>query len=103
MASILVLFSLVSFQTPFPTSLLFSFSMLSEGCNPKLLSIYTLSQQLHCSDSLLISYSSYMSRRMYDVIRQPLLVISVHFDFDAFRHPLFSFAHFVESNGCVLL
>jgi hypothetical protein len=34
-------------------------------------SIYTISQQMHCSDSLLISYSSYMFRCMYVIIREP--------------------------------
>jgi hypothetical protein len=33
--------------------------------------IYTISQHMHCSDSLLISYSSYMFRRIYVVIREP--------------------------------
>jgi hypothetical protein len=38
------------------------------------LSIYTISQQMHCSDSLLISYSSYMFRRMYVIIKEPSIV-----------------------------
>jgi hypothetical protein len=33
-------------------------------------SVYTISQQMHCSDSLLISYSFYLFRRMYVIIRE---------------------------------
>jgi hypothetical protein len=33
--------------------------------------IYTISQQMHCSDSLLVFYSSYMFRHMYVIIREP--------------------------------
>jgi hypothetical protein len=36
--------------------------------------IYRASQQMHCSDSLLISYSCYMFRRMYVIIREPSVV-----------------------------
>jgi hypothetical protein len=36
--------------------------------------MYTVSQQLHYSDSLLISYSFYMFRRMYVIIREPSFV-----------------------------
>jgi hypothetical protein len=32
--------------------------------------IHTINQQMHCSDSLLISYSSYMFRRMYVITRE---------------------------------
>jgi hypothetical protein len=37
------------------------------------LSIYTISQQMHCYDTrnLLISYSSYMFQRMYVIITEP--------------------------------
>jgi hypothetical protein len=38
-------------------------------------SVYTISQQIHCSVSLLItSYSSYMFRHMYILIRSPSIV-----------------------------
>jgi hypothetical protein len=30
---------------------------------------------MHCSDSLLISYSCYMFRRMYVIIREPFLCV----------------------------
>jgi hypothetical protein len=33
--------------------------------------IYTISQQMHCSDNLLISYSSHIFRRMYVIISEP--------------------------------
>jgi hypothetical protein len=32
--------------------------------------IFAISQQMHCSDSLLVSYSSYMFRRMHVIIRE---------------------------------
>jgi hypothetical protein len=37
--------------------------------HPRLIYIYTISQQKHCSDGLLISSSCYMFRRMYVIIR----------------------------------
>jgi hypothetical protein len=37
-------------------------------------SINAISQQIQCSDSLLISYSSYMFPQMYIIIKQPSLV-----------------------------
>jgi hypothetical protein len=42
-------------------------------------SVYTISQQIHYSDSLLISYSSYMSRGMHVIIRKPSFVCPVLF------------------------
>jgi hypothetical protein len=40
---------------------------------------YTVSQQMHYSDSLLISYSSYMFRRMYVIIREPSFTCPAEF------------------------
>jgi hypothetical protein len=40
-------------------------------------SIYTIIQQLHCSDSLLISNSPYMFRRMYVIIMEPSVVCPI--------------------------
>jgi hypothetical protein len=39
-----------------------------------LLYVYIVSQQIHYSNSLLISYSSYMFRRMYVIIGEPSFV-----------------------------
>jgi hypothetical protein len=43
-----------------------------------------ISQQIHCSDSLLISYSSYMFRRMYVIIREPTLMCPAELHYSAY-------------------
>jgi hypothetical protein len=40
--------------------------------------IYPISQQMHCSDSLLTSYSSYMFRRMYVIIHSAVTIATPH-------------------------
>jgi hypothetical protein len=41
---------------------------------------HVISQQMHCSDNLLVYYSSYMFRRMYVIIREPSLCVLLSCD-----------------------